>query len=508
VQAAAYLDAPILRRIAGNRLTARFLRPTMGRFPPMLPTAESLELGVKAGDVLAGKYRIDRVLGAGGMGAVVEAHHIQLEDKVALKFLLPEALSRPEAVTRFLREARAAVRIKSEHVARVTDVGQLENGAPYMVMEYLEGGDLEAMLARGGPLPPEQAVDFVLQASEAIAEAHTLGIVHRDLKPANLYCIRRADGHLSIKVLDFGISKVTTPGSQHNMTQTAAMIGSPVYMSPEQMQSAKDVDARTDIWATGAILFELISGRTPFWSESITDLAVKVVNDPAPPLAELVPTVPAGLAQVVATCLEKARERRYQNMGDLAVALAPFGSKRARVSVDRILDTLRAAGISQAVLPPSGPPPPIRIGHDTAASWDSTDSASKPRSGGLLLVAIAGVLALVGAAAVLVLRHPSSPATGASGASATPAAPTTSATASAPPPVPALPTLSPPEETTPASPPASGAPAATAPAQPVPPRWGRLPAAPGPKTPSKASCNPPYTVDPATGEHRYKPECL
>jgi serine/threonine-protein kinase len=468
----------------------------------MWPTAESLDLGVKAGDVLAGKYRIDRVLGAGGMGAVVAAHHIQLEDKVALKFLLPEALSRPEAVTRFLREARAAVRIKSEHVARVTDVGQLDNGAPYMVMEYLEGGDLEEMLARGGPLPPEQAVDFVLQASEAIAEAHTLGIVHRDLKPANLYCIRRADGHLSIKVLDFGISKVTTPGSQHNMTQTAAMVGSPVYMSPEQMQSAKNVDARTDIWATGAILFELIAGRTPFYSESITDLAVKVVNDPAPPLAELVPTVPPGLAQVVATCLEKARERRYQNMGDLAVALAPFGSKRARISVDRILDTLRAAGISQAVLPPSAPPPAIRIGHDTAASWDSTDAASRPRSSALLLVAIAGMLALVGVAAILVLRHPASPAIG---ASATPVTPTTSTPASASPPLPALPSLNPPEETPLPPPPGSGA--ATTTAHPPPPRpaWA---VAPGAKPTSKAACNPPYTVDPATGEHRYKPDCL
>src|SRR6478752_489071 len=159
------------------------------------------------GEVLAGKYRIERVLGQGGMGIVVAATHLQLGERVALKFLLPEALSNPLAVERFAREARAAVKIKSEHVARVSDVGTLENGAPYMVMEYLDGSDLAAWLTQRGRLPVEQAVEFVLQASEAIAEAHSLGIVHRDLKPANLFVTRRPDGALSVKVLDFGISK-------------------------------------------------------------------------------------------------------------------------------------------------------------------------------------------------------------------------------------------------------------------------------------------------------------
>jgi len=194
--------------------------------------------GVRPGDVLVGKYRVERVLGAGGMGVVVAAHHIQLDEKVALKFLLPEALQNHEAIGRFVREARAAVKIKGEHVARVSDVGQLENGAPYIVMEYLDGIDLAAWLKQRGALPTELAVDFVLQTCEAIAEAHLLGIVHRDLKPANLFCVQRADGQLIIKVLDFGISKVTTPGAVgHEMTRTNAMVGSPYYMSPEQMQS-------------------------------------------------------------------------------------------------------------------------------------------------------------------------------------------------------------------------------------------------------------------------------
>src|SRR5271168_2704525 len=152
----------------------------------MNPSSHSSAAGVEPGQILAGKYRIDQVLGVGGMGVVVAAHHIQLDERVALKFLLPEALHNPESVARFAREARAAVKIKSEHVARVTDVGQLENGAPYMVMEYLEGSDLATWLQDRGRLPVDQAVDFVLQASEALADAHALGIVHRDLKPANL----------------------------------------------------------------------------------------------------------------------------------------------------------------------------------------------------------------------------------------------------------------------------------------------------------------------------------
>src|SRR6185295_3411573 len=163
---------------------------------------------VHEGQILAGKFRIERVLGQGGMGIVVAATHLQLDERVALKFLLPEALSNPEAVERFTREARAAVKIKSEHVARVSDVGMLETGAPYMVMEYLEGEDLGHWVSQRGALPTTQAVEFVLQAAEAIAEAHALGIVHRDIKPANLFCVRRADGLLSVKVLDFGISKL------------------------------------------------------------------------------------------------------------------------------------------------------------------------------------------------------------------------------------------------------------------------------------------------------------
>jgi serine/threonine-protein kinase len=300
-----------------------------------MPTA--VDAGVQPGDVLVGKYRVERMLGRGGMGVVVAAHHLQLDEKVALKFLLPETIQDARAVARFLREARATVKIKGEHVARVLDVGQLESGSPYIVMEYLEGVDLAGWLKQRGPLPIALAVDFVLQACEAVADAHAVGIVHRDLKPANLFCVERSDGQLSIKVLDFGISKVTTPGAPgHDMTGTTALVGTPFYMSPEQMQASKSVDARTDIWALGVILFELVTGRPPFDGQTLTELAIRVANEPAPPARALRSDVPLGLDEIIATCLTKARDGRYPSIAELAIALKDFGSKNARLSVERV----------------------------------------------------------------------------------------------------------------------------------------------------------------------------
>ena len=237
---------------------------------------------VHEGQILAGKFRIERVLGRGGMGIVVAATHLQLDERVALKFLLPEALINPEAVERFAREARAAVKIKSEHVARVSDVGTLESGSPYMVMEYLHGEDLAGWVRRNGAMPMADAIEFLLQACEAIAEAHALGIVHRDLKPANLFVTRRVDGSPCIKVLDFGISKVTVPGAapEFGMTKTSTVMGSPLYMSPEQMSSSRDVDLRTDIWALGVILYESLTGRVPFEAETMPQLCGMILQDP------------------------------------------------------------------------------------------------------------------------------------------------------------------------------------------------------------------------------------
>jgi serine/threonine protein kinase len=285
--------------------------------------------GLREGEVLAGKYRIERVLGSGGMGMVLAAHHVGLDTKVAIKLLRPEMLGNAEAVGRFAIEARAAARITNEHVARVFDVGALDDGAPYMVMEFLDGSDLSERLRVEGRLPVTQAVDFVLQACEALAEAHDAGIVHRDLKPSNLFCVRRPSGSLCIKVLDFGISKLSIDGAQSSltMTATAAVMGTPFYMSPEQMESARDVDSRTDIWSLGIILFELIAGHRPFGGQTLPEICFRIATHPAPRVRETRPEVPPGLEEAISRCLEKRRTERFSTVAELAGALTPFGSE-------------------------------------------------------------------------------------------------------------------------------------------------------------------------------------
>lgn len=291
---------------------------------------------VLEGSVIAGKYRVECVLGQGGMGVVVQAVHLQLDQRVAIKFLLGGALQK-EAVVRFAREARAAVRIKSEHVAQVLDVGSLEDGTPYMVMEYLEGCDLSAYVERRGALPIPEAVEIVLQACEALADAHLLGIVHRDLKPANLFMTLRRDGSRCVKLLDFGISKVHDPDrGTLDMTKTATVMGSPFYMSPEQMRSTRHVDARADIWSIGVILYEIVTGRVPFDAETMPQLCGMILQEPPRSIRELRPDLPPAFEQVVLRCLEKDRDRRFLNVRELALALAPFADDEARRSIERI----------------------------------------------------------------------------------------------------------------------------------------------------------------------------
>jgi serine/threonine-protein kinase len=339
------------------------------------------------------------------MGVVVAAHHVHLDERVAIKFLLPESLANAEAVARFAREARAAVKIKSEHVARVSDVGTLENGAPYLVMEYLEGGDLAAWLKEKGPLPIEQAIEFVLQACEALAEAHALGIVHRDLKPANLFVVRRADGLLSVKVLDFGISKVTRQGGAAeaaSMTRTSALLGSPLYMSPEQMQSSKDVDVRSDIWSLGVILYELVTGTTPFCADSMPTLILEVLKAEPPPLRNKRPDAPEGLDSVIRRCLQKERSQRYSTVGDLAHALVPLGPARSQRSLERISGVLREAGmgVGEPLLAGSSDASP----GPTSSAWGRTGAE---RGRGAIGVGLGLVAVVLVAAGLVFITRPS-----------------------------------------------------------------------------------------------------
>jgi eukaryotic-like serine/threonine-protein kinase len=298
----------------------------------------------KPGEVIAGKYRVDRLLGAGGMGAVVAATHLVLGQTVAVKFLLAEIAHNTNSLARFQREAQAAAMIQSDHVARVSDVGTLDNGTPYMVMEFLEGEDLSEALQRG-PLPVPFAVRCVLEASEALAEAHKMGIVHRDLKPANLFLAQRPDGTARVKVLDFGISKMSTgPGA--NLTKTSALMGSPVYMAPEQMESAKNVDARSDIWALGTILFEALTGVIPFAGDTLPEICAKILTCEAPSLLQARPDAPPGLAEIIARSLRKKPAERFQNLAEMTDLLVPFGDA----------DAPKSAAVVRRVLGMGGPP--------------------------------------------------------------------------------------------------------------------------------------------------------
>ncbi len=304
--------------------------------------ADQLADIVRPGEIFLGKYRVERVLGVGGMGAVVEARHLQMDDRVAIKFLLASMAKNADVVTRFIREGRAATKIRSEHVVRVFDVGTMDNGAPYMVMEFLEGSDLSQLVGRQGRMPYSQAIDLILQGCEAIAEAHAAGIVHRDLKPANLFVTTRPDGASCVKVLDFGISKISDASNPQamGMTSTQAVMGSPRYMSPEQMKASRDVDGRTDIWALGTVVHELISGAPAFDAETMPLLYVRILTDPPAPLP---PDVPPQLQHALLGALQKEPAQRYQNVAEFAAALAPFGTAAATVSAERIARVLKIA---------------------------------------------------------------------------------------------------------------------------------------------------------------------
>ncbi|WP_428263540.1 protein kinase domain-containing protein [Haliangium sp.] len=323
---------------------------------------------LETGAIILGKYRVERMLGKGGMGVVARAHHLELNQPVAIKLLLPDALGNEAMVKRFRREARAMVQLKSEHVSKVFDVGTLENGSPYMVMEYLEGKDLRRCLREQGRLEPGFAVDMVLQACEALAEAHAAGIVHRDIKPANFFLTTGPDGEPLLKVLDFGIAKASE-GIGDDFTTSLALMGTPSYMSPEQMHSAKHVDARTDIWALGVVLYELVSGRRPFRGDGYPGLCLAVTSAPPAPLDDI--DLPPGLGEAIIRCLAKEPSSRFGDVGELAAALSPYAAttaqgERSSQRAARILS--RAESVDEETVTVAG------------GSSDAPTVASRPRA--------------------------------------------------------------------------------------------------------------------------------
>ena len=379
-----------------------------------------------AGTLLGGKYRVERVLGQGGMGVVVEATHVGLLQRVAIKFLRAETKAIPSALDRFVREARAAAGIRSEHVVRVFDTGMFETGEPYIVMEMLAGEDLRTLLQQRQRLTPTEIASFAIEACEALAQAHTLGIVHRDLKPANLFITARSDGAPLLKVLDFGISKVYgEPGAQ---TSVNVALGSPLYMSPEQIQTPRDVDARSDIWSLGVVLYEALAGWPPFEGEGMVGLATSIVTSAPRPL----PTdVPGTLAAIVRRCLDKDRRARFGSAADLATALRPFANEEAKLVADRIVraETPR----NRSVPPPSSRDAPPISGFEATIARSGT-MRRIPRHAEIavsigLLLCVAGAVTLLWSLrskpASAVTKHvtePTASATIAPAPSATPAA--------------------------------------------------------------------------------------
>lgn len=278
------------------------------------------------GEVIAGKYSVIRVLGRGGMGVVVEAQHLKLGQRVAIKLLLPSIRSMGEITARFEREARAIARLKGPHVAHVSDVDTLPDGSPFMVMELLDGCELGDELEQKRRIPYRDAVGYILQACAAMAEAHRQGIVHRDLKPSNLF-LCHGNGGRTVKVLDFGISKLAGDVNA-SVTTTASAFGTPLYMSPEQVRSVKNVDARADLWSLGVVLYELISGEVPFNGPSATAILASILTEKPVYLAKRCPDVPKPLADAVMKAIEKMPDARYHDIVEFAAAIAPYGPPR------------------------------------------------------------------------------------------------------------------------------------------------------------------------------------
>ncbi|HWO10198.1 MAG TPA: serine/threonine-protein kinase, partial [Polyangiaceae bacterium] len=278
-----------------------------------------------AGRVISGRFRVEHVIGVGSMGIVLAAKHLELDERVAIKFIRAEMQRLPGVLSRFAREAKAAVSIKSEHVAQVFDVGTAEGIGPYIVMEYLEGSDLAQVLELEGRLPIRRAVHYIMQACEALAVAHSAGITHRDIKPENLFLTRQG-GLERIKLLDFGISKATLTGKVFGdelaAAESACLLGTPLYMSPEQIRATAEVDHRADIWALGAVLYELLTAHSAFVADSVRQVWTRILETTPTPLTTYCPEAPPALQAVLERCLEKEPARRFQSVAELANELS------------------------------------------------------------------------------------------------------------------------------------------------------------------------------------------
>ncbi|WP_437957639.1 serine/threonine-protein kinase [Sorangium sp. So ce119] len=346
--------------------------------------------GLEVGTLIAGKYRVNRLLARGAMGAVVAATHVELGELRAIKLLLPSTAADPEMCARFLREARIAARLRSEHAVKVHEVGRIAGGLPFLVMEFLAGRDLRVIRKKRGPLPLEEATLYVIQACDALAEAHALGLVHRDVKPANLFLTRARDGSPCIKVLDFGVSKVAVSGAAsaefgETQTSTGQMLGTPHYMPPEQMRGQRDVDARADIWAIGSLLYVLLTGRYPMHARSVETVSLVLGGKfVPPPPSEVRRGLTPEIDPIILRCLERDRDRRWPDVAELVLALRPFAPPAAEPLIERIQRVLREG--------PGDAPASARVLPDGADAADggSIPPASGPSTAGVVIALYRG----------------------------------------------------------------------------------------------------------------------
>jgi serine/threonine protein kinase len=387
--------------------------PTSGLLP-LLPSAES-QKPFKVGEVIGDKYVFERVIAEGGMAVVIAAMHQELGEIVAIKVLKPAMLVDRELVTRFAREAKTTVRVRSEYSVKVLDVGVDKIRGPFMVMEFLKGEDLRTVVDRDGKVAEKRVAEVAIQVCEALAAAHVLGIIHRDVKPENIFLT--SDGHIdSVRVLDFGISKAALTGSVMNtdisLVKTQMLMGSPVYMSPEQMRSSSHVDGRADIWALGISMYEMLCGQPPFQSESVTNLCAMVLEKQPPPLMSVNPALDPRLCDIVMRCLRKDPGERFQNVGELAFSLLDHAPPRARMSVERIASKYAEIGVRvsaiarESVRPPSmsSPPPAATIkasearvsSRDKTMLLATTVEKRDQKKIGYLVAAATGLLMLIG----------------------------------------------------------------------------------------------------------------